>query len=115
MKTLSTVGLGTLLLLMGSVWAAAEVSGDQVRQTADKLLAILKDPQLKGESKKSERRDKLKEVLYQRFDFTEMAKRSLGCRQGKESSSFNPGYEYPLRAQTRQMYRNGVALIGKDA
>ena len=38
---------------MGSVWAAAGVPGDQVRQTADKLLAILKDPQLKGESTKS--------------------------------------------------------------
>jgi len=73
MKTLSAVGLGILLLLMESVSAAAGVPGDQVRQTTDKLRAILKDPQLKGESKKSERRDKLKEVLHQRFDFTEMA------------------------------------------
>ena len=85
MKTLSTVGLGMLLLLMQSVWAAAEVPGDQVRQTADKLLAILKYPQLKGESKESERRDKLKEVLYQRFDFTEMAKRSLGSEWRRRS------------------------------
>ena len=85
MKTLSTVGLGMLLLLMGSVWAAAGVPGDQVRQTADKLLAILKDPQLKGESTKSERRDKLKEVIYQRFDFTEMAKRSLGSEWRRRS------------------------------
>ena len=85
MKTLSTVGLGMLLLLMQSVWAAAGVPGDQVRQTADKLLAILKDPQLKGESKESERRDKLKEVLYQRFDFTEMAKRSLGSEWRRRS------------------------------
>src|SRR5215468_3416592 len=85
MKTLSAVGLGILLLLMESVWAAAGVPGDQVRQTADKLLAILKDPQLKGESKKSERRHKLKEVLYKRFDFTEMAKRSLGSEWRRRS------------------------------
>jgi phospholipid transport system substrate-binding protein len=84
MKTL-TVALGMLLLLMESVWAAAGVPGDQVRQTADKFLAILKDPELKGESKKSERRDKLKEVLYQRFDFTEMAKRSLGSEWRRRS------------------------------
>ena len=63
---------------MQPVWVAAGVSGNQVRQSTDKLLAILKDSQLKGESKKNERRDKLKEVIYQRFDFTEMAKRSLG-------------------------------------
>jgi phospholipid transport system substrate-binding protein len=78
MKTLLTVGLGIVLLFMESVWAAAGVPGDQVRQTADKVLAILKDPQLNGESKKIERRNKLKEVLHERFDFTEMAKRSLG-------------------------------------
>src|SRR6266542_2773504 len=85
MKTLSTVGLGMLLLLMGSVWVAAGVPGDQVRQTTDKLLAILKDPQLKGESKKNERRDKLKELIYQRFDFTEMARRSLGSEWRRRS------------------------------
>ena len=85
MKTLLTVGLGIVLLFMESVSAAAGVPGDQVRQTTDKLLAILEDPQLKGESKKSERRHKLKEVLYQRFDFTEMAKRSLGSEWRRRS------------------------------
>ena len=85
MKTLLTVGLGIVLLFMESVGAAAGAPGDQVRQTTDKLLAILEDPQLKGESKKSERRHKLKEVLYQRFDFTEMAKRSLGSEWRRRS------------------------------
>jgi phospholipid transport system substrate-binding protein len=84
MKTLSAVGL-SILLLVQRIWVAAGVPGDQVRQTADKLLAILKDPQLKGESKKNERRDKLKEVTYQNFDFTEMAKRSLGSQWGRRS------------------------------
>jgi phospholipid transport system substrate-binding protein len=84
MKTLSTVGLA-ILLLVQSVWVTAGVPGDQVRQTADKVLAILKDPQLKGESKKNERRDKLKEVIYQRFDFTEMARRSLGSEWRRRS------------------------------
>jgi phospholipid transport system substrate-binding protein len=84
MKTLSIVGLG-ILLLVQSAWVGAGVPGDQVRQTADKLLAILTDPQLKGESKKTERREKLKEVIYQRFDFTEMAKRSLGSEWQRRS------------------------------
>jgi phospholipid transport system substrate-binding protein len=84
MRTLSTVGL-SILLLVQPVWVAAGVPGDQVRQTTDKLLAILKDPQLKGESKKNERRDKLKELIYQRFDFTEMAKRSLGSEWPRRS------------------------------
>ena len=85
MKALSTVGLA-ILLLVQPVWLAAGVPGDQVRQTTDKLLAILKDPQLKGESKKNERRDKLREVIYQRFDFTEMARRSLGSEWRRRSA-----------------------------
>jgi phospholipid transport system substrate-binding protein len=84
MKTLSTVGLA-ILLLVQPVWVAAGVPGDQVHQTTDKLLAILKDPQLKGESKRNERRDKLKELIYQRFDFTEMARRSLGSEWRRRS------------------------------
>jgi phospholipid transport system substrate-binding protein len=78
MKALAAVGLG-VLLLMQPVWVAAGGPGDQVRQTTDKLLVILKDPRLKEEGNKDERREKLKKVIYQRFDFTEMAKRSLGA------------------------------------
>ena len=77
MKALAAVGLG-ILLLMQPVWVSAGAPGEQVRQTVDKLLAILKNPRLKGEENKNERREKLKEVIYQGFDFTEMAKRSLG-------------------------------------
>jgi phospholipid transport system substrate-binding protein len=77
MKTLSALGLG-ILLLMQPVLVAAGAPGDQVRQTVDKLLAILNNPQLRGEDKKNERREKLREAIYPRFDFTEMAKRSLG-------------------------------------
>jgi phospholipid transport system substrate-binding protein len=77
MKTLSALGLG-ILLLMQPVLVAAEAPGDQVRQTVDKLLAILNNPQLRGEDKKNERREELRKVLYSRFDFTEMAKSALG-------------------------------------
>src|SRR5262245_38659635 len=91
MKTLSAVGLGVFLLVQ-PVEVPAGTPGEQMRQSVDKLLTILKDPQLKGESKKNERRAKLKEVIYQRFDFTEMAKRSLGfewrCRSPEEQKAF---------------------------
>jgi phospholipid transport system substrate-binding protein len=78
MRTLSAAALA-ILLLMQPVSATAGPPGDQLRQSTDKILEILKDPRFKGESKKNERREKLREVLYQRFDFTEMAKRSLGA------------------------------------
>ena len=84
MKTLSAVALG-ILLLMQPILMAAGTAGNEIRQTVDKLLAILKDPQLKGEGKKNERRNKLREVIYQRFDFTDMAKRSLGSHWQRRS------------------------------
>jgi phospholipid transport system substrate-binding protein len=77
MKMLSAVGLG-ILLLMQPVLVAAGAPGDQVRQTVDKLLALLADPQLRGADKENERREELRKVLDSRFDFTEMAKRALG-------------------------------------
>jgi len=77
MKRMAAFGLG-IFLFVQPVSVAAGVPGDQVRQTVDKLLAILKDPQLKQGGKEKERREKLKQVINQRFDFTEMAIRSLG-------------------------------------
>jgi phospholipid transport system substrate-binding protein len=83
-KVLSAIGLA-VWLSMQPVLAGAAASGDRVRETVDKLLTILRDPQLKGESKKTERRQKLKEVVNQRFDFTEMARRSLGSEWRRRS------------------------------
>ena len=77
MKGMAAFGLGIFLFIQ-PVSVAAGVPGDQVRETVDKLVAVLKDPRLKQEDKKNERRDELRKLIYQRFDFTEMAKRSLG-------------------------------------
>jgi phospholipid transport system substrate-binding protein len=77
MKEMAALGLGIFLVIQ-PVFVAAGAPEDQVRQSVDKLLAILKDPRLKQEGEKNERRAELKKVIYQRFDFTEMAKRSLG-------------------------------------
>jgi len=77
MKRRTALSLILLFLLQPSS-ALAGAPTDRIRETVDQLLGILKDPRFKGESKKGERRAKLREVLYQRFDFTEMAKRALG-------------------------------------
>ena len=84
MKLVAAIGLGFLLSLQPVLAAAAE-PGEQVRQTVDNLLANLKDPALAGESNKNERRQKLKQLIYQRFDFTEMAKRALGSEWRRRS------------------------------
>jgi phospholipid transport system substrate-binding protein len=58
--------------------AKAGVPTEQVRSTVEQVIAILADPSLKPESKQKERRDQLRRVIFARFDFAEMAQRSLG-------------------------------------
>jgi len=76
--------------------AAASVSAgvptEQIRSTVDRAILVLKDPRLKPAAKTKERRDQLKQILFGRFDFTEMAKRALGTnwrrRTPKEQEEF---------------------------
>lgn len=58
--------------------ARAGLPTDQIKATVDKALVVLKDPRLKPPAKQTERREQLKQVLFSRFNFAEMAKRSLG-------------------------------------
>lgn len=56
----------------------AGVPTDQVRSTIDEVLKILNNPNLSSQAAKEERRSRLRQVIYPRFDFAEMARRSLG-------------------------------------
>jgi phospholipid transport system substrate-binding protein len=67
-----------LALFFISASARAGVPTDQIKGTVDKAVLVLKDPRLKPAAKVRERRDQLKQILFARFDFTEMAKRALG-------------------------------------
>jgi len=76
-------GAGVLLAAILVAWALprdsqAGPATDQVKATVDQVLKILTDPALKGPQKVQERRAKIRQVVLQRFGFTEMAKRSLG-------------------------------------
>src|SRR5262245_20017433 len=71
--------MGFLLSLMfPAAPAYAGLPTDQIKSTVDKAIAVLRDPKFKAPAKTKERRDQLRQILFSRFDFTEMAKRSLG-------------------------------------
>ena len=89
-KALILYGISALVL--SSISFAQAGATAQVKGTVDKVLEILRDPALKAPDKAEARRKKLKEVIYPRFDFLEMAKRSLGThwrnRTPKEREEF---------------------------
>lgn len=65
--------------------AAAGEPTDQIRETVDKVLQILRNPALKGEAKSKERRAQVRAVLKERIDFTEMSRRSLAVHWARRS------------------------------
>jgi phospholipid transport system substrate-binding protein len=56
----------------------ADSPTEQVRATVDKVLAIVRNRTPKSAGQKQDLRAQLTEAIYPRFDFAEMAKRSLG-------------------------------------
>lgn len=64
------------LLLPGA--SRADSPTEQVRATVDKVLTIVRSPNPKSKAQIEAQRAQLLEVIYPRFDFMEMAKRSLG-------------------------------------
>jgi len=75
---ISGASLGVLGLMLVSVPAFAGAPREQVQSAIEKVTAILNDPNLKSAAKKSERIERLRQVIFPKFDFAEMAKRSLG-------------------------------------
>ncbi|HEY7164748.1 MAG TPA: ABC transporter substrate-binding protein [Candidatus Binatia bacterium] len=72
-------------IALSSARAAAGVPTEQIRATVDKALIVLKDPKLRTSNKTQERRDQLRQILFSRFDFNEMAKRALGAEWRRRS------------------------------
>ena len=69
-----------ILALLGLLAGAASAGEplDKIRATVEDVLAVLADETLQSPERKELRRDKLRQAVYQRFGFEEMARRSLG-------------------------------------
>lgn len=78
--------VATLFALVGTVqFAQAATPREEIQSSVEKVLTILKDPNLKPESKRQERIAQLRQVIFPKFDFAEMARRSLGAEWQKRT------------------------------
>ncbi len=59
---------------------------EQVRATVEKVLIIVRNPNLKSEAQQKDLRAQLAEVISPGFDFPEMAMRSLGPHWGRRTA-----------------------------
>jgi phospholipid transport system substrate-binding protein len=78
LKPLAALLLSLVLFPLAPSKALAGEPTQQVKETVDEVINILNDKELKKPDKRKERSAKIREVVEQRFDFAEMAKRSLG-------------------------------------
>lgn len=86
-KTILAIAAAALLQSALPNRAQAGVPTEQVRQTADRVLQLLHDSRAKSTGNTADRREQLRQILASRFDFAEMAKRSLGANWQKGSAA----------------------------
>ena len=79
-------GMTLILCLIFPVSSFSGQPTEAVKGNLDKVLDVLRDPSLKAESAKKAKKDKIRDISEEMFDFTELSKRSLG----KNWSKFNP-------------------------
>lgn len=77
-KMLMRILFATLIVVSAFAMVAyAGEPAEQVKQTTDKVLDVLKNRELQRPEKTRERRVAIRRTVNERFDFEEMAKRSL--------------------------------------
>jgi phospholipid transport system substrate-binding protein len=73
----AAIGLLAILLTAVPRPAVAGEPTDQVRASVAQVLQTLRDPALKAPDRSAERRTRIRRIVQDRFDFGEMARRSL--------------------------------------
>ena len=79
-----------LIVLFGLAWVHGASAGpptDQLREGVQRVVKILRDPQLAGDAKAAERSAAVNKVADEIFDFGETAKRALGQHWAQRTSA----------------------------
>ena len=91
-----THGFWVLILVLAAVWAApasAATARETVERQVGLILEQLRDPAFKGLDRDAQVR-RIREIINQVFDYTELSKRSLG----KDWKAFDPGQQKEFTA-----------------
>jgi phospholipid transport system substrate-binding protein len=85
-----------------------------VRTAVEKAVQILKDPRLQAKDKKSERIDRLREVLTPIFDYDEMSKRALAAHWRRRSPAEQEEFVILFRDFLERVYSDKIDLYGGE-
>jgi phospholipid transport system substrate-binding protein len=79
-RWMQQLAIPVVVLLLLSLARPALAAGpqEQIKTVLDAVAAVLKDPSLQGPDKQEERRQRVRQIILDTFDFEEMAKLALG-------------------------------------
>jgi len=117
MNIIIRIGLATFILgLCGGSIPSAQAGEplEAVRSVIDKAVQILKDPRLQAKDKKTERIDRLREVLTPIFDYEEMSKRALGAHWRRRTPAEQEEFVVLFRDFLERAYSDKIDLYGGE-
>lgn len=80
------IGFHLVVFLIFPLTLYAGVPLNTVEEHVDKVLTVLRDPALKGDTAKKAKKEKIRAISEKMFDFTELSRRTLGTNW----KNFNP-------------------------
>ena len=93
------IGLSILMFLLSTLPAYAGAPLDMVQANVNKVLDVLRDPNLKGEAAKGAKKEKLEVIYEQMFDGVELSMRTMGGNWKK----LNPAQQKEFTLLYRQI------------
>jgi len=93
------IGLSFLMFFLSTLPVYAGAPLDTVQTNVNKVLDVLRDPKLKGESAKGTKKEKLDAIYEQMFDEVELSMRTLGGNWNK----LNPAQQQEFIQLYRQI------------
>jgi len=98
-----------LFFLLGvAVPVLAGEPEEKIKQTTDKILSILSDPALKNPSKEGERRKLIRGAVDERFDWEEMARRSLATYWARRTAEEKKEFVHLFSDLLQRVYMSKV-------
>ncbi len=98
----------SLLLFTPSTTAGAGIPTNQVKDTVDRVIDILKNKDLLRPEKKEQRRAAMRKIVGERFDFDEMSKRTLALHWQKRTQAERREFVSLFSDLLEQSYINKV-------
>jgi phospholipid transport system substrate-binding protein len=100
---------GSLLIIAMASEVSAGVPTDQIRDTTDKIIAVVNDPELKDAEKEPERNRRIRQAVDERFDWVGISRRALARHWKKRTAEEKEEFIALFGRLLERTYRDKVS------